>query len=314
MNTTTTDTGIDTGIDRAPSAPVPASLAQLHRAREADAFPVSWARTGDDHYAVVARWPDTHPYFVPVHGHRFDPLLVTETMRQATLLVLHAGYGVPLGHHFLLTELQFSCQSDRLAIEDGPAEVEVQVVCSELKWAQGHVSHLKVDMVVHRAGSAVATGSILGRIVGPETYRRIRGDRGVPGFEVPGTPPVTAGLVGRSNPEDVLLSSTPQDRLWQLRVDTGHPVLFQGEKDHVPGMLLLEAARQAAELATPSQPFVPSSRRMTFQRYAEFGTPCWIEADALATSRAGTTGITVTGSQDGSAVFRAELSADLPAC
>ncbi|MFF0754264.1 ScbA/BarX family gamma-butyrolactone biosynthesis protein [Streptomyces sp. NPDC004267] len=310
MNTTTNDEG----SLRSPSEPFPAALAQLHRAREADAFPVSWTRTRDDHYSVIAHWPGEHPYFIPVHGHRYDPLLVTETMRQATLLVLHAGYGVPLGHHFLLTELQFTCRMDRLAIGDGPGEVEVQVVCSDVQRARGHVSQFRVDMVVRRAGSAVSTGVILGRTVGPEAYRRMRGDHGIPGFEVPRTPPVTASLVGRSRPEDVLLSPTPQDRLWQLRVDTEHPVLFQGEKDHVPGMLLLEAARQAAELATQSQPFVPSSGRIGFQRYAEFGTPCWIRAHALTTSRAGTTGITITGSQDDGAVFLAELSSALPAC
>ncbi|MFI1714922.1 ScbA/BarX family gamma-butyrolactone biosynthesis protein [Streptomyces litmocidini] len=308
MKTTT----IGEGSIQLPSGPFPASLAQLHRAREADAFPVSWTRTRDDHYSVLAHWPGEHPYFIPVHGHRYDPLLVTETMRQATLLVLHAGYGVPMGHHFLLAELQFTCRMNRLAIDDGPGEVEVQVVCSDVERARGHVSRLRVDMVVRRAGSTVATGVILGRIVGPEAYRRIRGDRGVPGFEVPRTPPVTASLVGRSRPQDVLLSPTPQDRLWQLRVDTGHPVLFQGEKDHVPGMLLLEAARQAAELATPSRPFVPSSGRMSFQRYAEFGTPCWIRAHVLPASRAGTTGITITGSQDDGAVFLAELSPALP--
>ncbi|MCZ0978489.1 AfsA-related hotdog domain-containing protein [Streptomyces diastatochromogenes] len=202
MNTTT----IDEGSLRSPDEPFPASLAQLHRAREADAFPVGWTRTRDHHYSVIARWPDEHPYFTPVHGHRYDPLLVTETMRQATLLVLHAGYDVPVGHHFLLTELRFTCRMDRLAVDDGPGEAEVRVVCSDLQRARGHVSQFRTDMIVRRAGSAVSTGAILGRIVGPEAYRRIRGDRAVPGFEVPGTPPVAAGLVGRSCAKDVLLS------------------------------------------------------------------------------------------------------------
>ncbi|MGW4703154.1 ScbA/BarX family gamma-butyrolactone biosynthesis protein [Streptomyces sp. NPDC004285] len=310
MNKTT----IDEGSLRSPSGPFPASLAQLHRARETDAFPVSWTRTRDGHHSVTAHWPGEHPYFIPVHGHRYDPLLVTETMRQASLLVLHAGYGVPVAHHFLLGEMEFTCFMDRLAIDDGPGEVEVQVVCSEVRRIRGHISQLRVDVVVRRAGAVVSTGAIGGRVVGPEAYRRIRGDRAVPGFEVPSTPPVPAALVGRSSAEDVLLSPTPQERLWQLRVDTTHPILFQSEKDHVPGMLLLEAARQAAGLGTPSQPFVPSSGRIGFQRYAEFGTPCWIRTQALPTSRAGTTGVTITGSQDDGAVFLAELSSALPAC
>lgn len=32
---------------------------------------------------------------------------------------------------------------------------------------------------------------------------------------------------------------------WPLRVDRTHPILFDHQLDHVPGMLLLEAARQA---------------------------------------------------------------------
>ncbi|MEU5920622.1 ScbA/BarX family gamma-butyrolactone biosynthesis protein [Streptomyces sp. NPDC004288] len=313
MNTTT----IDEDSLRSPSGPFPASLAQLHRARETDAFPLSWTRTDEDHYSVTARWPAAHPYFAPVHGHRHDPLLVTETMRQATLLVLHAGYDVPVGHHFLLSELHFTCRMDRLGVDEGPAEVEVQLVCRDVKRTRGLVSHLRVDAVVRRAGSVVSLGTLLGRIVGPEAYRRIRGERAVPGFEVPRTPPVTAALVGRSRAEDVLLSPTPQDRTWRLRVDTRHPILFQGEKDHVPGMLLLEAARQAAALERPSEPFVPSSGRISFQRYAEFGTPCWIRTHAQpapGAPGAGTTGITITGSQDDGAVFHAELSSALPPC
>ncbi|WP_260845011.1 AfsA-related hotdog domain-containing protein [Streptomyces sp. SLBN-31] len=59
------------------------------------------------------------------------------------------------------------------------------------------------------------------------------------------------------SPTDVVLSPLGQPHRWQLRVDTRHPVLFDHIVDHVPGMLLIEAARQAAT-ATLGHTTLPS--------------------------------------------------------
>ncbi|QMV06648.1 hypothetical protein GJU35_13800 [Streptomyces lincolnensis] len=93
-----------------------------------------------------------------------------------------------------------------------------------------------------------------------------------------------------------------------MRVDTSHPLLFDRPDDHVPGMVLLEAARQAAAAVTPGDgtPY-PLSMENTFDRYVEFDTPCWIEATPV------TDGVRVVGHQDGEQVFSSLVRMDGPA-
>ncbi|MFF8732844.1 AfsA-related hotdog domain-containing protein [Streptomyces sp. NPDC015171] len=43
-----------------------------------------------------------------------------------------------------------------------------------------------------------------------------------------------------------MLAATERAGRWQLRIEQDHPVLFGHPVDHAPGMLLLEALRQAA--------------------------------------------------------------------
>lgn len=62
-------------------------------------------------------------------------------------------------------------------------------------------------------------------------------------------------------------------------------MLFDDPVDHVPGMLLLEAARQAAHAAcAPSGPVLVSSMEVSFNRYVEFDTPCLIDARSEPTT------------------------------
>ncbi|WP_306430798.1 AfsA-related hotdog domain-containing protein, partial [Streptomyces sp. 2R] len=116
---------------------------------------------------------------------------------------------------------------------------------------------------------------------------------------------------GRGRAEDVVLSESSREGVWELRVDTRHPTLFQRPNDHVPGMLLLEAARQAACLAAGDGGFVPAEGRTHFHRYAEFGSPCSIGAEVLPCAVPGEARVRVTGHQDGEPVFDTVLSGPL---
>ncbi|WP_214412385.1 AfsA-related hotdog domain-containing protein [Sphaerisporangium fuscum] len=90
--------------------------------------------------------------------------------------------------------------------------------------------------------------------------------------------PVDPALVGRDRPEDVVLAQGSPDGGWPLRVDPAHPVLFDHEVDHVPGMALMEAMRQAALLVTHPVPVVPAKMYATFRRYVELTDPCQVHA------------------------------------
>ncbi|WP_455360113.1 ScbA/BarX family gamma-butyrolactone biosynthesis protein [Streptomyces sp. SYSU K21746] len=280
----------------------------VHRTKAEDAFPRSWIPMGDDRFSVAAVLPHDHPFFAPVHGDRHDPLLVAETMRQAAMLAFHAGYEVPVGYHFLMANLDYTCHLEHLGVGGAPTEVDVEVACSQLKWRGGQPVQGQVDWAVRRAGRLVATGTGTTRFTSPQVYRRMRGEFAFPGTSIPVTAPVSPAGAGRGRAEDVVLSETPQENVWQLRVDTRHSTLFQRPNDHVPGMLLLEAARQAACLVTGPAPFVPSVGGTRFHRYAEFNSPCRIQATVLPGVAPGMTTVRVAGHQDGNLVFDTTLS------
>jgi hypothetical protein len=96
---------------------------------------------------------------------------------------------------------------------------------------------------------------------------------------LPVPPGVPAADVGRALAADVVLAEPAPGRTdrRRLRVDTAHPVFFDHPLDHVPGMLLLEAARQAALLQTGGER-APNAYDAVFHRYAELDEPLWIEA------------------------------------
>ncbi|MGP4047409.1 ScbA/BarX family gamma-butyrolactone biosynthesis protein [Streptomyces sp. 2A115] len=284
-----------------------ATLGLVHRVRASDAFPVSWIRTGQDRFSVAVRLPHDHPFYAPVRGGH-DPVLIAETLRQAVALVSHAAYEVPLDHAFSLTSMKYVCVPERLGVGDWPVAVDIDVHCTEVVRRRGNLAQLEVELAIRHVGQVVATGAISVRIVTAAVYRRLRGGRTEPvSSPLPLAPPVPAGLVGRERTDDVLLAATGHRRTWELRADTSHPTLFQGPKDHVPGMLLLEAARQAAHAVTRSASFVPYEAEVVFGGYVEFGVPCRLEAHPLPELSEAGPAVRVTGLQEGRAVFHADL-------
>lgn len=92
--------------------------------------------------------------------------------------------------------------------------------------------------------------------------------------------------VGRSRAADVLLTrpaAGPAGR-WLLRVDQQHPVFFDHPSDHVPGMVLLEALRQAGHAtlapvaAGPDRPIALTGCQIAFRAFCELTSPVVIEA------------------------------------
>ncbi|MFF8608946.1 ScbA/BarX family gamma-butyrolactone biosynthesis protein [Streptomyces sp. NPDC015346] len=285
--------------------PVPLEL--THRARPGDSFPSGWARLGPDRFLVRADWPREHPFFSTVHGGLYDPMLVVESMRQSTLVIVHAAYGVPTGHQFLLTDLQYDCDMAELVADPG-GPVDIEVTCTAIQYRGELLASLRADWVVRRNGRICATGVGHARLTSAAVYRRLRGELATPVEFIPHAPPVPAAVVGRTRTEDVLLSPAEEAGRWLLRPDTRHPVLFQRPKDHIPGMLLLEAARQAAAATTTGDRcLIPAVGRIFFYQYAEFASPCWVDARRAWSRDAGDEAVQVSCHQDGSPVFFAVL-------
>ncbi|MFC8293437.1 ScbA/BarX family gamma-butyrolactone biosynthesis protein [Streptomyces sp. NPDC057242] len=282
----------------------------VHRASVAEVMLTDWKRTGDDRFVVSAQWPRGHSFFTAVDGHH-DPLISAETIRQAGCLLAHAEYGVPLGHSFLMWSLDFAVCPDGLLVDDAPASLDIEITCSDVKRRGRSVAGFRYDAVVRRNGRIAATGSADFTCVPSKVYTRMRAERLAPGRpRIPLTAPTAPQTVGRISPTDVVLSPTGEQNSWQLRVDTRHPILFDHPVDHVPGMMLLEAARQAT-VATLDRPALALGLTSTFTRYAELDAPCLITARRLPGTSAGDS-VLVTGHQEGEPVFSTTVTAAAP--
>ncbi|MFI0990724.1 ScbA/BarX family gamma-butyrolactone biosynthesis protein [Streptomyces exfoliatus] len=281
----------------------------VHRADPADIIPTGWTQLRENRFSVSARWPAEHPFFSPVAGDRHDPVLVAETIRQATMLIAHAEFGVPVDDQFVMWGLSYTADPDALTVDGLSSDLTVDVVCSDLSSGGGRLRDLRTTVVLTRDDRFLGTGSALARCTSAPAYRRIRGARmAALGRPVPLIPGVAPHLVGRELTKDVVLGPGTRPGQWQLRVNTAHPTLFRRPNDHVPGMVLLEAARQAATLTVGAGAFLPTVMDVSFSRYAELDSPCWIETEIVSGVDPSTTSVRVIGHQDGHRLFHCMLT------
>ncbi|WP_042389144.1 ScbA/BarX family gamma-butyrolactone biosynthesis protein [Streptacidiphilus melanogenes] len=314
----------------AASPPLTATVPReyVHRASVAEVLLTGWGAAPDgdrDAFVVRAQWPRRHALFTPALGLQ-DPMLLAESVRQAGLLLSHAEYHVPFGHQFLMWDLSFAATPAAFTAGPTPTDVELRTVCRDIVRRGRTIAAMRYEVTVLRAGRPVATGGARFSCTSDAVHRRMRAGRPV----TTGRPlpvPVDPASVGRATPQDVLLAAAPAPVAgagaagagaagavghWELRVDTDHPIFFDHPVDHVPGMLLLEAARQAARAVTRQPGAVLLGMESSFLRYAELDAPCRLEARiepgaAPRADRVDTVRVRVSATQHGEQVFRADL-------
>ncbi|MGX2995759.1 ScbA/BarX family gamma-butyrolactone biosynthesis protein [Streptomyces sp. JNUCC 64] len=280
----------------------------VHRAAVSEVFLTHWKPLRSDYFSIGAQWPRGHALFVPAGGYQ-DPMLLVESVRQAGALLAHAEYDVPFGHQFLMWNMAFAVTPEGLAAGPTPTDVELRVDCEDITRRGRRMTGMTYQVTVVREGRTAATATAGFSCTSPAVYQRLRGDRPTrTALPIPlGLSPFT---VGRTSQRDVVLAAADPSRphRWQLRVDTEHPNFFDHPVDHVPGMVLLEAARQAAHAATGLPDALPVALDSHFARYAELDAPCWIEADPAPPSVGGEITTAVRGVQHGETVFTADVT------
>ncbi|GHF24388.1 ScbA/BarX family gamma-butyrolactone biosynthesis protein [Streptomyces fumanus] len=261
----------------------------VHKLNPAEVLLTAWRETGEQSLAVRGRWPRSHPFYLG-GGDEIDPLLFTETVRQTLPLVSHALHDVPLGHHLLWESYDFALEPGA-ALPPGPdRDVMLHITCSDIRRRGTRATALTLHTRVTHDGTPLGTAVTRFHIQPPAVYRRLRGEyadlESARARALPAPAPLPHRLTGRTRPEDVVLSPAggATDR-WQLRVDLDHPVLFDHPVDHVPGILLLDAARQAARALRHPRPVRTTGMRTRFTRYVELDAPCWVQAEKLGPDR-----------------------------
>jgi hypothetical protein len=236
-------------------------LELVHRSAESEVLITSVSRDGDEAYLLAARWPREHTFYQPDEAGRHDPMLVAETMRQAGIAVAHAGYDVLFGTQFIMADICFYLiNTTGLIVGTGQPHIVVSLSCSEFVWRGKMLRRARFHVGLLRDGVRFAHGSGLLVCLPAGAYERLRTRRSPPSSAPCGRlPRVHPAVVGRRWEGDVVLCDGPDWRRgsssasWQLQVDPAHPAFFDHPLDHLPGMVQLEAFRQAAlALTTPA--------------------------------------------------------------
>ncbi|QFU94356.1 ScbA/BarX family gamma-butyrolactone biosynthesis protein [Amycolatopsis sp. YIM 10] len=273
--------------------------ALVHRAAVSEVFLTDLCTLGDTEFQVGAQWPRGHSFFSLLRPDFHDPMLMAETIRQAGLLIAHAEFGVPLDWKFIVHRQTFSLGSDGLRLGARPADIVLAVTCHDLKRRGKRVAGGRLEIGCYRDGELIGSGGALWSAVSTSAYRRLRGERADAVIEV--EPPVGVAplAVGRDRARDVALAPGGRDREWVLRVDQSHPVMFDHPVDHVPGMVTMEAARQAANLVAGRPGALPVGCDFHFEHYIELDAPVRVNATEVTAVRSGVRSVEVVFGQAG---------------
>jgi hypothetical protein len=295
------------------SSVVPKHL--VHRRALSEVVLTDWAAVGTDSFLCAAQWSRSHSLYRVRHG-LHDALLMAETLRQSGILLSHTELDVPLDHRFLIDRIAWLAHPYGLACVGAPVDVVGQVDVTRQGSQRGAVRRMQFDVVFTRDGKRIGTGTAWARSVGPRIYERLRAGRIAPPEGPLETPqPLNPAVVGVHDPDDVVLGAPVDGQGWPLRVLTTHPVLFDHPVDHVPGMLVMEGMRQAGRALLGWRDAQPFECDVTFERFVEFDSPCFVRARVLRQSAADTATLAVEAVQDGhvAALGTVEMTNTAPA-
>ncbi|WP_327702531.1 hypothetical protein OG530_12240 [Streptomyces decoyicus] len=285
----------------------------VHKTAPDEVLLTGWRQQADDHFVVTASWPEQHSFYVPVAGAN-DPLLAAESVRQAIPLLCHGAYGVPLGHRQIWDDFACTLHADALSVGERPAHIELDITCSEVRRRGSRLAAMTMHVRLIRDGVCMGVARTRFTNQPPAIYQRLRGEyadvEAAVSRTIPLAPPMAPKQVQRSRFRDVALSPTNTAQVFQLRVDPAHPVLFDHPVDHAPGMLLLEAARQATHAVAHPHEVVLTGMDCLFSLYAELDAPCWIETSAISNELMGRLAVKVVARQSGREVFSAMTTAE----
>lgn len=284
----------------------------VHRSAVAEVLLTGSTGLGEGRYALTGQWPRAHAFFTDDSGPRHDPMIAAETIRQAGLYLAHTAFGVPVSHAFLLRRMDFAAVAEQLAIGSRPTDIDLEAALGHVRRRRTSTS-VELRFVIRRDHHVVATGGGEFVCLAPAVYLRMRGRHAHADINTLGDrlPPVPAAVVGRQAAKDVVLAATDAPGRWTVSPDPRNAVLFDHGGDHMPGMVLLEAARQAAHALLGPLNSRPLAASTEFRSFAELDAPCVVEArwDGPA-GPAGT--VEVTGRQADETVFTSRLNGGGP--
>ncbi|BBC94558.1 MULTISPECIES: ScbA/BarX family gamma-butyrolactone biosynthesis protein [Streptomyces] len=274
-------------------------------------------RSHDDgiSHTVIAHWPTRHPLYAP-HADRYNPLLFSETIRQSLALLSHVAHEVPLDFRLGWESYDSSIVPAALSARTPPTDVRLTITHTKVTRRRLGSTHLAAQITAMRDEQPLGIARVRYIAHPPAIYSRLRGEyadaQAATARALPLGPALDEAVRGgATSPENAVLSPLGEPHRWQLRADTANRAFFDHDHDHIPGLLLLEAAAQAVHAMSGTARIALMEFDASFVRYVELDAPCWVEATPLRRNRGGMVSTDVTGEQNGRHVFSIHVTAEL---
>ncbi|WP_328322440.1 AfsA-related hotdog domain-containing protein [Streptomyces sp. NBC_00388] len=230
----------------------------VHRSALAEVFLTDFQSVDEGTFRAAAQLPPAHFYYSDHTGRpsMHDPLAVFESVRQMLLCAMHLQHDAGADTKSITATASLEISDPEPLRVRGPLDLVLNGSVELAKEYRGAISR-----VVHRVRVLVGERHVGTITVDTaqrpnDVYESLRmSHRSTPAPYSDTLPeytdgvPVPAWSVGRDRAENVVLENVRTEDgalVARLRVPVAHPSMFDHAQDHVPGPVMMEAARQAS--------------------------------------------------------------------
>jgi 2-oxo-3-(phosphooxy)propyl 3-oxoalkanoate synthase len=261
--------------------------ALVHRDAIAEVLLTDIVQLDPTSFEVAAQWSRSHRVYRPDRDGRHDPMLVLETVRQTGLAVSHFGFGVPFDFKSVMHDVGFQTwpEAEPRALH-AATNVTIKVQCENVVMRGDQLRSMTVVLAMSADGVHFATGSGTLSWLSERTFQALRARNGdAAPTTMPSMPGAPMPSPHRAAADSLLVAEDPLPDRRRVLIPLGHPVYFDHPLDHVPGMLLLDAAWQATVAMHGNHRIRLVECWMTCPAFTELFGDAWVFLEPVTTDR-----------------------------
>lgn len=257
----------------------------VHKRFDANVF-IGEPSASDGAFDVKSFFPIDHEFYSDSLAGLSASGYLIEVARQANLALCHRYFEVPLESAFLVTSIDWRFEQAAPFVVPELTPFDVKTSVSDVGRRRGAVSRVVTRSEFRGSQGVFLTGGATFLISGSAVGAPSTSD----------APPPSATPLRPLAPADAQVSSAGAALLGEadgaripLLVDPEHPYFFEHPNVHVPGMMLLEAGKQAAVYAAQRAFSVLRgtygdlhSGEIRFGRFADLSAPVWMTCNFVA--------------------------------
>lgn len=276
----------------------------VHKSSIHEVFITDTRTTDAGLFLAAAQFPRQHTLYSDRIRNAYDPLLVAEVGRQATIAMAHRYFDVPIGWPLLAYKVEIKVlERELLIIDKQPANILVSIQVQKIVNKEMLMEAILMHTIsLGRKIVAHMQVELKGMPKNMYTYMREinKNNKDLRDlFDYADVKELEPSSLGRHDRRNVVINDSfdHEGRIYPVKIDSNHPGLFDHEVDHISGAVLGEVCRQASFRhftqkisAQENKKFADweiSRFEMDFIEFAEFGTPIYCRITAADLSRQG---------------------------